>query len=553
MPRVRFTSATGRQTQLVEGRAGESAMQAAVREGVPGIVGECKGELNCGTCHAHVDEAWTGRLPAARAEETELIEVLDAPRETSRLMCQVPMDETVDGLSVAVPDWDDSEPPPAPADGSQVTTADPSAESSADARYDVVIVGAGHGGAQLAAELSRRAPAMLVALVSAEEALPYDRPSLSKSYLLGETDLDGIQLRAADYWTSSGLEMVQGDEVTELDPQRQRIRTASGRSIQYGSLVWAAGGRARRLPDSLVSASYLTLRDLEDARLLKRVIESAHHITIIGGGYIGLEAAAVLRSRGIDVTVVEAQDRLLARVTGDVVSAHLLSAHRRAGVEFRLGCSLIRAEATGDGARSRVVLDDGTSLETDQIIVGIGMLPNIEVLERAGAEVNNGVVVDELCRTSLEHVYAIGDCAAHENRYAGGRRVRLECVQNAVDQAKVVEGVLLGEPAPYQAVPWFWSNQFDIRLKSAGLVADADRTIVRGEPDSGTFSVLYFQGERVVAIDAINAPGDYARVRQVLRDGLMLDTDLAADATKDLAKAVRTPEGTSASYSTTSA
>ncbi|GAA1022299.1 hypothetical protein Aple_075390 [Acrocarpospora pleiomorpha] len=530
MPCVNFRSVTGRQVRVVEAQGGESVMRAAVRSGVPGIVGECGGELNCGTCHAYVDDAWVDRVPPKRVEESELLEVLDDSMPGSRLTCQIPITDDVDGLTLTVPSWEEPASAPAP-DSASGHVLD-------QCRFDVVIVGAGHGGTQLATALAQRSPELRVALVSSEDSIPYDRPSLSKAYLLGEASLEEIRLRPAAYWDAAGVELVLGDAVVEVDATQRLVRTASGRALGYNSLVWAAGGRARPLPDEVAQAPYLTLRGLADAEQLQQMLASAKHVTLIGGGYIGLEAAAVLRSRTIDVTLIEAQERLLARVTGSAVSDFFAAEHRRAGVDVRLGRTVMRVSRSANHEQTDVLLDDGSSLTTDLVVAGIGMVPNVEALERAGAEVGNGVVVDEYCKTSLPNVYAIGDCAAHHNRFARGR-IRLECVQNAVDQAKVVEGVILGERKPFEAVPWFWSNQFEIRLKSAGIVGDADSTVVRRYPETGAFSVAYFRGEDLVAVDAINAPGDYAKLRQAIRDGSRVDQVVLADTSTDIAAAIR--------------
>lgn len=543
MPRLRFTSVAGAHHQDIETRNGESLMQAAVRCGVPGIVGECGGELNCGTCHAYLMGVGADRVPAPSVEESELIAVLDEPREQSRMLCQIPSDAAGDGMVLVVPEWLDSEPKEdtSPVDGSAERAPAVGDDEIKDGlvAYDVVIVGAGHGGVQLATALAKNSPPHRLALISSEGVLPYDRPSLSKSYLLGESDLEDIQLRSPAYWASSGVDLLLNDPVVEVRPEDHVVQTASGRQYKYGSMVWATGGRARPLPDNVVQAPVMTLRGLADADQLRDKLEGARHATLVGGGYIGLEAAAVLRSKNVDVTLVEAENRLLARVTGAVVSNFFESRHRQAGVDLRLGrtvTSLSPVPATAN--RTEVRLDDGSTIVTDLVIAGIGMVPNVEVLERAGAEVGNGVIVDEYCRTTLPDVYAIGDCAVHPNPFAQGAMIRLECVQNAVDQAKVVEKALLGLVSVYDSVPWFWSNQHDIRLKTAGLSRDSEHSVVRGEPSSGAFSVTYFRDGRVVAIDAINAPGDYATIRKALQDGLSVDPAVLSDLERPVKEAV---------------
>lgn len=401
---------------------------------------------------------------------------------------------------------------------------------------DVVVVGAGHAGTQLATSLASDGDGLSVALVGDEPDLPYDRPTLSKAYLLGDVGLDGILLRTAEFWTSSGVQTFFGRRVVHVDADRHVVTCDDATKITYGSLVWAAGGRARPLPESMGSADYLTLRSLDDVHRLRPALDAATHVTVIGGGYIGLEAAAVIRASDVAVTLIETAPRLLARVTGPHVSDFIAQEHRAAGVDIRLGRSVLRLVDQDGG--TIVVLDDGTELLTDLVIAGIGMLPNTEVLAAAGAEIDNGIVVDELCRTRLPDVFAIGDCASHVNRFAGGILTRLECVQNAVEQAKVVHRVLTGQPSHYDAVPWFWSNQYDIKLKSAGLVHGADRAILRGDPAERAFSVVYLRDDLVVAVDAVNVPRDFMRARQLIQSGARVDADAVADPATDLRDAV---------------
>lgn len=401
---------------------------------------------------------------------------------------------------------------------------------------DVVIVGSGHGGTQLASSLAAEGGRAIV-LIGDEPEYPYDRPSLSKAYLQGEVDLDGIRLRNEEFWTSSGVRTMFGRRVASLDAERHVVSCEDGTTVGYRWLVWAAGGRARGLPKAVARAEYSTLRSLGDVERLKPQLDRAAHVTVIGGGYVGLEAAAVVRSMGKAVTVVEAAPRLLARVTGPVVSQYVADKHRDRGVALRLGAS-VRSFARDDSGID-VILEDGDRFTTDLVIAGIGMLPNVEVLEAAGASVDEGVVVDSSCRTSLPDVFAVGDCTRHQNRFANGAATRLECVQNAVDQAKVVHGVLDGTPTEYDAVPWFWSNQYEMKLKSAGLVHCADSSVVRGDTAGDAFSVVYLRDERVVAVDSINVARDFMAARQLIGQRALVDVDAVADPTVELRKAVR--------------
>jgi 3-phenylpropionate/trans-cinnamate dioxygenase ferredoxin reductase subunit len=275
-----------------------------------------------------------------------------------------------------------------------------------------------------------------------------------------------------------------------------------------------------------------TLRTRADADRMKAELASARRAVVIGGGYIGLEAAAVLSSRGIGVTLLEAQDRVLARVAGEPLSRFFEAEHRARGVELRLNAAVDCL--VGSGAVSGVRMADGAVIPADLVVVGIGIAANVEPLLAAGAAGGNGVAVDAQCRTALPDVYAVGDCALHANAYAGGAMVRIESVQNAVDQAGVVARLLTGAEASYQAVPWFWSNQYDLRLQTVGLSSGHDQAVVRGEPAGRSFSVVYLKGGRVIALDCVNATKDYVQGRKLITDGAVIDPARLADAAAPL-------------------
>jgi 3-phenylpropionate/trans-cinnamate dioxygenase ferredoxin reductase subunit len=256
-------------------------------------------------------------------------------------------------------------------------------------------------------------------------------------------------------------------------------------------------------------------------------------VVVVGGGYIGLEAAAVLTKLGKQVTVLEAQERVLARVAGEPLSRFFESEHRAQGVEVRLGVSVVGIEGR-DGRPAGVRLADGGLLPCDMVVVGIGIAPNVEPLREAGAECTNGVHVDPFCRTSLPGVYAVGDCAAHESRYAAGARIRIESVQNANDQANTAARAIAGSPQPYEAVPWFWSNQYDLKLQTVGLSLAHDRTVLRGDPGARSFSLVYLRDGRVTALDCVNATRDYAQGRRLVEAGAAIAPELLGDITRPL-------------------
>ncbi len=395
-------------------------------------------------------------------------------------------------------------------------------------RFDVVIVGGGHGGAQTAIMLRTQKFEGSIAIVGDEPELPYERPPLSKEYFAGEKEFERIQLRPAKYWDEREVTMLLGQRVVAVDPAERMVTTHNGTVIGYGKLVWATGGAPRMLP---VPGGNLPgvqgVRTRTDADAMKAASETARQIVVIGGGYIGLEAAAVLRKAGKPVVLLEAQDRVLARVAGTDLSRFYENEHRAHGVDLRLGVSVVAIE--GDTHVTGVRLADGEVVPADLVIVGIGIAPAVEPLVAAGAEGGNGVLVDRLCRTSLPDIYAIGDCAAHENDFAEGLVIRLESVQNANDQANVVAKGICGDAAPYHAIPWFWSNQYDLKLQTAGLSAGYDRTVLRGDPAMRSFSVVYLKAGRVIAIDCVNATKDYVQGRMIVTAGLQATPEQLAD------------------------
>ncbi|HMG48076.1 MAG TPA: FAD-dependent oxidoreductase [Allosphingosinicella sp.] len=372
--------------------------------------------------------------------------------------------------------------------------------------HDVLIVGAGHGGAQAAISLRQLGYAGSVAIAGAEPDPPYERPPLSKDYLAGEKEYERLLIRAPGFWPERGVTLLPGRTVTAVDPAAHQATCADGSVLGYGKLIWAAGGVPRRLP-----GGGLAIRSRADVDALRAALPAAKRVAIVGGGYVGLEAAAVLRKLGKEVVVLEALDRLLARVAGEPLSRFYEAEHRAHGVEIRLNAA-------------------GETVAADLTIVAIGIDAAAGPLLAAGAAGGNGVDVDDFCRTSLPDIYAIGDCAAHLNRFAGGARIRLESVQNAHDQATVAAKSIVGRPEPYAALPWFWSNQYDLKLQTVGLLHGHDDLLVRGDPATRSFSVVYLRESRVIALDCVNAIRDYVQGRKLILDGRALDKARLADA-----------------------
>lgn len=396
---------------------------------------------------------------------------------------------------------------------------------------DVVIVGAGHGGAQAGIALRQTGFAGSIAMIGREDDPPYERPPLSKDYLAGKKPFERILIRPQDFWAERGIGLVLGKAVTKLDPVGKTVTLAGGRQVGYGALIWAAGGDARRLscPGGNCAGVH-SIRTRADVDQLKiELTGGARRVAVIGGGYIGLEAAAVLTELGCQVTVLEERPRLLARVCGEDISQFYELEHRAHGVDIRLEVQVERLEET-DGRVSAVVLAHGERLPCDAAIAGIGIVPAIGPLIAAGASGANGIDVDEFCRTIVEDVYAIGDCAAHANRWADNAIIRLESVQNAHDMAKTVAAHICGAPEPYTALPWFWSNQYDLKLQTVGLNHGYDATVLRGDPAGRSFSVIYLRGGKVVALDCVNATRDYVQGHKLVEAQAVIPPETLLDA-----------------------
>jgi 3-phenylpropionate/trans-cinnamate dioxygenase ferredoxin reductase component len=386
-------------------------------------------------------------------------------------------------------------------------------------KYDALIVGAGHGGAQAALILTMQKFPGSVAIIGDEPEFPYERPPLSKEYFAGEKEFDRILIRPEKFWDERGVTMLLNQRVVVVDPAAHTVTTQTGDVFEYGKLIWATGGAPRMLP---IPGGDLPgvqgVRTRADADQMKLASATADQIVVIGGGYIGLEAAAVLSKFGKKVIVLEALDRVLARVAGEELSRFYEAEHRAHGVDVRLGVAVEAIE--GDTHATGVRLASGEVIPADLVIVGIGIIPAVQPLLDAGAEGGNGIAVNALCETSLPDIFAIGDCAAHANAYADGATIRLESVQNANDQASVVAKAICGDPQPYHAVPWFWSNQYDLRLQTVGLSTGFDDVVVRGTPETRSFSVIYLKSGRVIALDCVNMVKDYVHGKALVMQGL---------------------------------
>jgi len=405
----------------------------------------------------------------------------------------------------------------------------------------VVIAGAGQAGFQVAFSLRSRGYGGPITLIGDEPHVPYQRPPLSKGFLAGKQEVRHLHLRPSPYYATQKIDFVSGETVTGIDRASRRIQLSSGSTVPYETLVLALGARVRLLP--IPGAQFdgvCYLRSLDDAIGVRSRLQSAANVVVVGGGFIGLELAAVARAAGKRVTVVEVQSRLMPRVVSPVISEYYARLHADQGVEIKLDTGPIEFAAS-NGKTSGVVLKDTTEIPADLVVAGIGVLPNMALAENAGLETGNGIIVDSHLRTSDPCIYAIGDCASHPDPFTGSR-VRIESVQNAVDQAACVAAAICGEPKPYDEVPWFWTDQFDVKLQMAGLSAGYDHATTRGDPANRKFSVFYFRNGRLIAVDSINRPADHIAARKLLARRTPLTPLQAADESVDLKSLAERPE-----------
>ena len=402
----------------------------------------------------------------------------------------------------------------------------------------VIIVGGGQAGFQVASSLRQKKFDGPITILSDEPVLPYQRPPLSKEYIKGEVTEQQVLLRPQDFYASRNIEVRLDARVAAIDRASRRVVLANGEALGYGSLVLATGARVRRLPlpgDDLAGVVYV--RTLTDAVTLKPLMHAASNVVVIGGGFIGLECASVAATLGRKTTVLEAADRLMGRVVSPALSAYYRDLHASHGVDVRLGA--VVTELVGSGGKViSVRCGDGTTVPADLVIVGIGIVPNDDLAAAAGLACDRGIVVDAMLRTGDPNIYAIGDCAAFPHPMARGL-VRLESVQNAVDQGKAAADAILGETKSYTAVPWFWSDQYDAHLQIAGLCHPYDENVTIGDMAAGAFSLLYFRNGGLVGIDSVNRPADHVAARKLFAAGKTITPVQAREPGFDLKAAVK--------------
>ena len=408
----------------------------------------------------------------------------------------------------------------------------------------LVIVGGGQAAAQAVQSLRQQSFAGAITLLCDEPYPPYQRPPLSKKYFAGELARERLLLRPAAFYAQKGVALELGARVEELEPGARRVRLRDGRTLAYDRLLLATGSRARVLPVpgvDLPGVHYL--RTIADVDSILASLAPGASALLVGAGYIGLEVAASARQRGFEVTVLEAADRVMSRTVSPEVSAFYEAAHRAAGVAIHCGAGV---KAFHGGARvTAVETTDGRQFACDVAILGIGIEPNVELAARAGLPCGNGIVVDELAQTADPNIVAAGDCTNHPHPLLE-RRVRLESVPNAIHQAKVAAATLVGTPSAYSEVPWFWSDQYDLKLQIAGLSTGYDEVVLRGDPAARSFAAFYLRAGQLLAVDAVNSPREFIAGKKLVASRARIAPDVLRDAKIDLTPLATAMDGGSA-------
>jgi 3-phenylpropionate/trans-cinnamate dioxygenase ferredoxin reductase subunit len=412
------------------------------------------------------------------------------------------------------------------------------------AQPTIAIIGAGQAGLQVAVSLRDLHYDGRVVLVGDEPHIPYQRPPLSKTYLLGECSEAQLALRPAAFFAQHRIELITGKRAVAIDRTRRMVALEDDAVIEYDHLVLATGARNRPLPiPGADLQNVFFLRTLDEASALRERLATAKHVVVIGAGFIGLEFAASARKQGLSVTVLDVADRPMARALSKTMSAVFAREHEKMGVRLLFNTQVMHL--LGEGCVTAVETVDGQVLPADLVVIGIGVIPNAELAATCDLPIENGIVVDEFLQTSDPHVSAIGDVAAHANAYAHGARLRLESVQNACDQARCVAMRIIGQPAAYDALPWFWSTQGHLKLQMTGLPSSGCEEVLRGDPNGEKCSVFLFREGKLVCVETLNRPADHMLARRVLVDQVALTPQQAADLTFDL-KSLLPKSGTSA-------
>lgn len=391
----------------------------------------------------------------------------------------------------------------------------------------VVIAGAGHAAGQVVASLRQKKFAGRIVLLGEESWLPYQRPPLSKKFLAGELSAERLYFKPKSFYDDPDIEIHLGTRITAIDCNNCSVTADDGNEFTYDKLVLALGSRPRPLPLPGVDlAGIHYLRGIDDVLSIQSEIQEGRRLVIVGAGYIGLEVAAVTTQLGLEVTVVEMEDRVMSRVVSPQLSEFYQREHLAHGVTLKLSTGT--SGFSGDGKLEYALLDNGEKLPADLAIIGVGIVPNVELASAAGLATENGIVVDDHCQTSDPNIFAVGDCTFHPNKVLG-RRLRLESVHNALEQAKTAASNICGEDVSYAQVPWFWSDQYDLKLQIAGLSQGYDEVVLRGDPQTRSFSCLYLRDGQLIAVDAVNRPKDFMQSKALIANHARIESQKLAN------------------------
>ncbi len=396
----------------------------------------------------------------------------------------------------------------------------------------VIIIGAGHAAGQAATSLRQKKYAGEIVIIGDEPYIPYQRPPLSKAFLAGDLTVERLYFKPENFYPDHDVTMKLSTRVNSIDPAAHTVTTAEGETLEYSKLILATGSRVRQLPipgNDLDGVHYL--RNIADVEAMQEGFREGARIAVIGGGYIGLEVAAVAVKRGLDVTVLETEARVMNRVVAREISEFFQNIHTEEGTKLELGRRVQKIDGK-DGKVTSVTCADGFTVEADMVVIGIGIIPNTELAEAAGLNCSDGIVVDENCQTADPDILAIGDCSKHPNGLLG-RHLRLESVHNAIEQGKTAAANIIGEPSPYNQVPWFWSDQFNVKMQITGMSDTHEQFVLRGDPSTRSFAAFYLQQGRIVAVDAMNSPREFMIGKKLVTAGAKIPIEDLADTSKD--------------------
>ena len=402
-------------------------------------------------------------------------------------------------------------------------------------KNDAVIIGAGHAGGMTAISLRQRQYQGSITLIGEENYLPYQRPALSKGFLAGEIEEKRLYLKSQDYFDKNNIRIIRNCKVVAIDRNNKTIVLENQKQLGYEKLVIATGSIVNKLKTSSRETDLYYLRTIRDSLKIREKLRSKNKITIIGAGYIGLEIASIATKKNLEVSVLELENRVMGRVVSAEVSDFFQKKHQSEGVEFTFNTSITDIEDRGK--QKRIICSDGSFLNTDVVIIGVGIKPNIELAKSSGLTCDNGILVDANGQTSDPHIFAVGDCSNHPNNIFK-QRLRLESVQNAVEQAKSIAASIAGSHKPYQEVPWFWSDQYNIKLQIAGISQHHDRRVIRGSPEEEKFAVFYQKEKRLIAVDAINSPKEFMVGKKWIAMQAKIPFDLIQNMDIDLKKII---------------